>query len=148
MKANLKIMLALATALTLAAFLGCSGGGGGGATTTGTEFVPGTPSTTSTARGFLWKPISESDGNLVVLFPAAYRGRVTRGTVYAVLPPSEENVVEEGYFAGDTHNGMRPHYRFTRPGAAFGNDIFVVARLSDGSFESWYIPYGADRTEM
>lgn len=26
--------------------------------------------------GFVWKPISESDGNLVVLLPNSYRGRV------------------------------------------------------------------------
>ena len=105
MKANLKMLLALAMILTLAAFLGCSGGGSDGTITAqtadGPDITPGVPSSSSSANGFLWKPVSERDGKLVVLFPAAYRKRVTRGTVYAVLPPDQANVIEEGYFLND-----------------------------------------------
>lgn len=93
--------------------------------------------------GFLWKPVSEGDGNLVVLLPSQYRGRVSQT---AVLNASGQ-VIEVGRFAGDTHNGNRPHYRFSMPGAGFGSKVTVAARMSDGSVKTWRIPNGGSRYE-
>jgi hypothetical protein len=93
--------------------------------------------------GFLWKPVSESNGNLVVLLPSQYRGRVSQTAILGV----GGQVIEVGRFAGDTHNGNRPHYRFSMPGAGFGNNITVAARFTDGSVRTWRIPRGGSRFE-
>lgn len=93
-----------------------------------------------TSTGFLWKPVSESDGNLVILLPNALRGKVNGCTVIY------SGGSEAGRFAGDTHNGDRPHYRFSKSGAAYGQNITVVASLTAGGDETWSIPNGAERT--
>jgi len=90
--------------------------------------------------GFVWKPISERDGNLVVLLPNSYRGRVTGASIV-----QDGEILEEGWFAGDTHNGYRPHYRFSLPGAGYGSDLTLEATLSDGTVETWSIPEGGTR---
>lgn len=105
--------------------------------------APQTSSSGVTSAGFLWKPISESDGNLVVLLPSALRGKVSQTSVVN----SSGQVIETGRFAGDTHNGNRPHYRFSMPGAGFGRNVTVVARLTDGSVRTWGISNGGSRVE-
>lgn len=97
---------------------------------------------TSIGGGFLWKPVSEGDGNLVVLLPASLRGRVG-----GVAITKGGGVVERGRFAGDTHNGGRPHFRFSQPGAAYGTGLTVVATLTSGGTQSWGIPNGGQRVE-
>ena len=89
---------------------------------------------------FLWKPISDH-GPLVILLPSSLRGRVTSCT----LQSSSAGTVA-GRFAGDTHNGYRPHYRFDQQGGAYGTGITVTATLDDGSTRSWSVPNGAQRT--
>lgn len=93
--------------------------------------------------GFVWKPISESDRNLVVLLPPQYRGRV--GETY--LADSAGNVIEVGWFSGDDINGNRPHFRWTRPGAAYGTDLYVVTDVTDTGAVHWHIPVGGARVE-
>ena len=88
--------------------------------------------------GFLWKPISEGDGKLVILLPRSLRGEVSGVT----LSGSFGNV--QGRFAGDDKNGLRPHYRFPRRGSEYGNNITVTARTALGNF-TWFIPNGALR---
>jgi len=90
---------------------------------------------------FVWKPISENDGRLVVLLPRAYTGRVTM----AYIVREDGSFVESGRFSGDTHNGNRAHYRFSRPGADYGNRLFLVAVMNDGEVVHWFIPEGARR---
>ena len=92
--------------------------------------------------GFLWKPISEGDGNLVVLLPSSLRGRVNGASI-----ERGGSTVERGRFTGDTHNGNRPHYRFSRPGAAYGSGLTLRAFLSGGGTQAWSIPNGASRVE-
>lgn len=93
--------------------------------------------------GFVWKPRSESDGRLVVLLPPQYRGNVSG----AHIANANGDVIEVGRFAGDTHNGYRPHFRFTQSGAFYGADIYVVADLSEGGDVHWPIVNGAQRQE-
>lgn len=101
---------------------------------------------TGVVSGFLWKPTSESNGRLVILLPSAYNGgRVSSCEIHTRLPPSTGSLVEAGGYAGD-HNGDRPHYRFSRPGSGYGNNIHVVARFPDNSIETWLVPDGSERT--
>ncbi len=92
--------------------------------------------------GFVWKPVSESDHKLVVLLPSQFKGNVES----CWIANAGGGVIEVGNFAGDTHNGNRPHYRFSKPGSGYGANIQVVARLKSGGTESWAIPNGASRT--
>lgn len=62
--------------------------------------------TSLSGSGFVWKPVSEGDGNLVVLLPA------TAGDVLVGVN------TERGRYVGRT-NGNRPTYRFSRPGGAY-----------------------------
>ncbi|MGA1191633.1 MAG: hypothetical protein ACO3XO_05070, partial [Bdellovibrionota bacterium] len=94
---------------------------------------------------FLWKPNSESDGRLVVLLPAQYTGRVTSAGIYESMPPTEEGLIEEGRFSGDSHNGGRAHFRFNRAGGAYPNNVYVVARMTDGRTVSFPIANGSQR---
>lgn len=97
---------------------------------------------TGAGGGFLWKPASESSGNLVVLLPEQYTGGIS--TVFIARPNG--TVVEAGSYRGN-YNGNRAHYDFSSPGAAYGTDIYVVADLEDGTTVHWYIANGASRTE-
>lgn len=91
--------------------------------------------------GFIWKPVSESNGNLVVLLPSQYRGKVSSCKI-----TKGGKTLESGSFSGDTHNGNRPHYRFSKPGAGYGSGLTVVAATSSGN-KSWSVPNGSKRTE-
>lgn len=93
--------------------------------------------------GFLWKPASESDGKLVTLLPEKLRGKVAGVEVQS----ADGRSLAKGRFSGDQKNGGRPHYRFDRGGAAFGNNVKVVATLEDGQKVSWPIANGAARND-
>ena len=74
--------------------------------------APASEAASLSGTGIVWKPVSEGDGNLVVLIP-----RNNSNVGVAVLSPDEE-VIEEGRYVGRT-NGDRPTYRFSRPGRDF-----------------------------
>lgn len=67
----------------------------------------------------LWKPISESDGNLVLLFPASFKKAFEAVFVYDL-----EGLVESGEFAGFT-NGARQTWRFSKPGSEYDGEIEI-----------------------
>lgn len=73
-------------------------------------------------RGFLWKPISESDGNLVVLMPSHMAGEIKS----LKLRDSSGAELEEGRFSGNA-NGGRDHFRFLLPGRDYGDATLHVA---------------------
>jgi hypothetical protein len=84
---------------------GGGGGGGGGGSKGPSEPLPDMP------QGFLWKPVSESTGKLVVLLPRNIRGgRVT------VIKPDNTRVSGNMTIIA---NGGREHFRFSEPGSAF-----------------------------
>lgn len=84
-------------------------------------------------NGFLWKPISESNGNLVVLFPTEYSVKF-------------ESVVidgEQGRFA-DFANGNRQHWRFSKPGSQYLGR--VVAESMNGECV-WQVSNPSERQD-
>ncbi|HMO79081.1 MAG TPA: hypothetical protein PKA96_02780, partial [Candidatus Paceibacterota bacterium] len=92
---------------------------------------------------FLWKPESENDGKLVVLLPSSLRGDINKVCIKNI----NLEVIECGRFTGDTANGRRPHYRFSKPGAGYGGPILLVAELKNGQTRTWSIRNGAMRVE-
>jgi hypothetical protein len=95
--------------------------------------------------GFVWKPESDSDGNLVVLLPTELRGHIGKVEIHSSLPPTEATKLGEGKFSGDEDNGARPHFRFSKPGKEYGDNIHVVAYKNDGTTATWAINNGGQR---
>jgi hypothetical protein len=103
-----------------------------------------TPSSSTSSAGgggggFLWKPVSEGDGKLVVLLPSSLTGKVNGCSL------SYSGGSESGRNVG-VHNGNREHFRYSKPGAGYGQNIRVTASLKDGTTQSWTVPNGASRT--
>lgn len=117
---------------------GGSGGSSSGPAPSGSQDMDG-------EGGFLWKPVSDSNGNLVVLLPTTLRGLIDKVEIHSALPPDATTLIEEGDFSGDEHNGQRPHFRFDSPGSEYGNDVYVVAYKNDGETVTWNISNGAER---
>ena len=97
--------------------------------------------------GFLWKPVSDGDGRLVVLFPTDISPTVVSGEVHRSFPPKPSTLMEAGSFAYRSANGGRAHFRFTRSGGAYGNHVFAVAVMPDGRKIGFPIPTGAARID-
>jgi len=93
-----------------------SGGTGGGAPKD-SEPLPEMP------EGFLYKPISHSDGNLIMLLPSG------KGGFANVITP--DGTKYEGRYTVTAH-GDREHYRFDQPGESFPNGSTI--ETSAGSF--------------
>jgi hypothetical protein len=77
---------------------------------------------------FLWKPISDSDGKLVILLPSGLTGLVAEVTIQT----PDGKVIESGKFKG-VANGGREHFRFSKDGGSFPDGSVVVIKLKDGS---------------
>lgn len=92
--------------------------------------------------GFLWKPVSDSDGNLAILLPPRMTGKVV---AVRVLSPDGQ-VLEEGRHGG-VGNGGREHFRFKRPGGAFPPNCQVQILMKDGSQQTIPIPNPGVRNE-
>ncbi len=81
-----------------------------------------TPPLVSTRKlagnGILWKPVSEKNGNLVVLTATSY------GTPKVSILNSKGNRVETGDYQGHT-NGNRATYRFSKTGGAYSKPSYL-----------------------
>lgn len=77
---------------------------------------------------FLWKPVSESNGKLVILTPSAFTGKV----VGVTLQTASGRIIEQGQFKG-VANGGREHFRFSKDGGSYPDGIVVVIKLKDGT---------------
>jgi hypothetical protein len=108
-----------------------AGGGGGGHK--GGIHVDG-------ANGFLWKPVSDSDGRLAVLTPERFTGNVAQ----VVLKDQAGNVLETGRHGG-VGNGGREHFRFSKPGGAYPPGVTVEVRMRNGGTESYPIAQPSQR---
>lgn len=108
------------------------------------ESTPATgESTTATiGGGFLFKPISEGDGNLVVLLPTSMSGDVSGVTI----SDSSGQLLDEGRVMGDYDDG-RPYFRFASPGSSYPDNITVTAMMSDGTELDYKIASPSQRYE-
>ncbi len=97
--------------------------------------------------GFLWKPVSENNGKLVILLPQSLTGKVQSTSIHSSLPPGSTNMIESGKFSGDTHNGNRAHFRFSKPGDSYPDNAYVVAQLKDGTYTTFQINDSGRRNE-
>ena len=97
--------------------------------------------------GFLWKPVSDGDGRLVILFPTDISPTVVSGEVHSSFPPKASTLMEAGAFAYRSANGNRAHFRFSRSGGAYGNNVFAVAVMPDGRKIGFPIPTGGARID-
>ena len=86
------------------------------------------------SQAFLWKPVSDNSGKLVVILPAAYAS-VGRITVQGSRTESSSRSA--------LGNGQRPHYRFSLPGAAYGRNIRIT-----GGGRTWTVADGSKRTQQ
>ncbi len=94
------------------------------------------------SAGFLWKPVSESNGKLVVLLPASLSGKIESTALYA----SDGTLIEKGNYSG-VANGGRAHFRFSKPGSGYPAGTVVVAQLSDGTKKEFSVRSTGSRQE-
>ncbi len=109
-------------------------------TTTSTPSSSGHNSEAGT--GFLYKPVSDSDGRLVVLLPPSVTGQIERVS----LVNSNGKVIERGQFSG-TANGGRDHFRFQRAGAKYPDNLEIRVTLITGKVMSYLIDETSKRQE-
>ena len=81
--------------------------------------------------GFVYKPVSESDGNLVILLPEDMTGEAQSVT----LRDANGKVLETGDAKGAA-NGNREHFRFDKPGGDYPGPLTVEVKLDDGSIKT------------
>lgn len=102
----------------------------------------GSEAVTGADAGFLFKPTSESDGNLVVLLPSRLTGLVSG---LSIVGPDGQ-VTESGRYRG-IGNGGREHFRFSKPGGQYANGSTVQAKLITGEIVRYLISNTSQRTE-
>ena len=104
-------------------------------TTTTTQPPAVIPPSLQGTQVFLWKPVSESNGRLVVLIPAC------------ILADACTVGAEKGAAIG-RHNGNREHFRFSKPGSGYGNNVQVTAYYRGAITGTWTVPQVAARKEI
>ena len=96
--------------------------------------------------GFLWKPVSEGDGNLVILFPEDF-ARPFLSVAVELAPEEEEEAPAEeaavsketlekefGEFDGYFEDG-RQVWRFSKPGSAYTGKVIADDRSQECIWE-------------
>ncbi len=94
------------------------------------------------AGGFLFKPISDSDGRLAILLPPKLTGLVSGCRL--VGPDGKE--IESGRYSGNG-NGGRDHFRFSRAGGGYPDGLRVEVTLKTGEIVRYLIRETSQRTE-
>ncbi len=97
---------------------------------------------TTIGGGFLFKPVSEGDGNLVVLLPSSMSGSVSKVSILG----SNGQILDQGRGLDDYDDG-RPLFRFSSPGTSYPDNITVEALMTNGESYSYAIPYPGQRYE-
>lgn len=86
------------------------------------------------ANGFLFKPVSDTTGKLVVLAPEAMAGHIQS----IVLRDADNKILDKGIYSGNG-NGGRDHYRFSKPGASYPDSLTVEFTLKNGEVKKYLI---------
>ena len=102
----------------------------------------GSVQSTGISQGFLWKPISDSDGNLAILLPAFMTGLVAGLEI--IGPDGKPIAVGRD---GGVGNGDRMHFRFNQPGGSFPPGCQVLIHMKDGTAKSIKIDNPGSRIE-
>ena len=92
--------------------------------------------------GFLWKPVSDKDGNLAVLLPKHLTGRVKS----VEIQDKNGKVIGRGKTSG-VGNGDREHFRFNKKGSQYPAGCKVVITLESGQKRSVEIASPSKRLE-
>jgi hypothetical protein len=112
------------------------------AATGNTASAVGTGAVVGGDAGFLFKPVSESDGKLVVLLPSRLTGLVSG---VSIVGPDGQ-ILESGRYRG-VGNGGREHFRFTKPGGQYANGSKIEAKLVTGEIVRYLISNTSQRAE-
>ncbi len=92
---------------------------------------------------FVWKPTSEGDGNLVVLFESSRSGQVKRAALVD-RQSGGDVVLETMRFVGNT-NGGRPTFRASRRGSSYPSNLILVRQGQDDSVHCITVPSPGSR---
>jgi len=92
-------------------------------------------------RDFLWKPVSENNGKLVVLAPSAFTGHIQ--TTWLDYGGTRESAGPGGAVA----NGNRWHSRFSKPGSGYPAGVRFALRTDSGKVWYWQINSPGSRVQ-
>ncbi len=87
------------------------------------------------SEGFLWKPVSDTTGKLVVLLPSKWTGDIDE----VVLKNEAGKIIDRGKFTS-VANGEREHYRFDKPGKRYPENVTVEVTFNNGKTQQYTIP--------
>ena len=88
--------------------------------------------TSEAPSGFIWKPVSASDGKLAVVLPTSWSNL---NPALEILDEEGEELIAKGRIAGVLSDG-RKIVRFSAAGAEFPENCIVKVTLQDGSFRT------------
>jgi hypothetical protein len=108
----------------------------------GKSTVAGASATTGGDTGFLFKPVSDSDGKLAILLPPRLTGLAAS---VRLLSPSGD-ILESGRYSGNG-NGGREHFRFNKPGGGYPDGLAVEVALKGGEIVRYIIEETSERNE-
>lgn len=114
-------------------------------TTTAAAAVGGVAMAADGSGGFLWKPISDYDGKLLVLLPSSFKGKISS---VSVAKDSAGKEIKEVLSSRGTYKDGRLVYRGKTVGSFYGSSIYVVASMKNGGATAfWKIPNGGFRVD-
>ncbi len=93
--------------------------------------------------GFFWKPVCDNHGDLAVIPPRQYTGKVKQ---VRVLIAESTKVLTKGKYSG-VGNSERKHYRCNKPGGSYSDGATVVTELDNGAVRHLKINDTTERTE-
>ncbi|MGI6523943.1 MAG: hypothetical protein ACOX2O_01410 [Bdellovibrionota bacterium] len=96
--------------------------------------------------GFLWKPVSDSNGKLVVILPSDISTLIEK----VVLKDANGNELEEGRASGLANpdaGGDRAHFRFSKAGGDYPNNVVVEVTLNNGEVITYTVTNTSERCD-
>lgn len=94
----------------------------------------GSSSPSDGVDGFLFKPVSDTQGKLVVVLPKDLTGKISK----VVLRDLTGKELESGQYGG-VGNGDREHFRYNKPGGSYPANLIVDVVLKGGGNKTYSI---------